>query len=229
VYILAFDTTTSGISIALNKNGDNLCIYNNSQQANHCQQLIVEIENILNQNNIWYQDLDLITVTNGPGSFTGSRIGLTVAKTIKLSTNAPLILLNCCEVIAYQNWHKLNNNLTKMLVVLDARAQEIFYCYYDYSESLILNQNEPKIINITDIEQIIISQQILLSGSATSIVGEHLVKKNITNFIATQDNADINAIDIAKLALEKFNSEIKSTNLNPIYLRQPNITKKKTG
>lgn len=96
--ILAFDTAESFLSIAL-LNEKKVLIKNIvSEGGKQSELLIVEIEKTLRSKKIWYQDLDLIVATKGPGSFTGTRIGLAAARIIKAATNLPLILINSDEV-----------------------------------------------------------------------------------------------------------------------------------
>ena len=95
---LAFDTAGSGLFIALINDEKVLSKKIISESGRQSELLVVEIEKILREQKIWYQDLGLIVATKGPGSFTGTRIGLTVARTIKLATNLPLILINSDEV-----------------------------------------------------------------------------------------------------------------------------------
>jgi tRNA threonylcarbamoyladenosine biosynthesis protein TsaB len=98
MFVLAFDTAGSGFSIAL-LNEDKVVDKNViSESGKQSELLILEIEKTLRSQKIWYQDLDLIVATKGPGSFTGTRIGLTAARTIKAATNLPLILINSDEV-----------------------------------------------------------------------------------------------------------------------------------
>ncbi len=96
--ILAFDTAGLTLSVALFDDEKILAqnvIFESGRQA---ELLIPEIEKLLHEQKIWYQDLGLIVATKGPGSFTGTRIGLTMARTLKLATNIPLILINSDEV-----------------------------------------------------------------------------------------------------------------------------------
>ncbi len=98
MFVLAFDTAGSGFSIVL-FNEDKVVSKNIiSESGKQSELLILEIEKTLRSQKIWYQDLDLIVATKGPGSFTGTRIGLTAARTIKAATNLPLILINSDEV-----------------------------------------------------------------------------------------------------------------------------------
>ncbi len=98
MFVLAFDTAASELSVALLKEEETLTQNTIKESGKQSELLIPEIEKILREQKIWYQDLGLIVATKGPGSFTGTRIGLTVARVIKASTNLPLILINSDEV-----------------------------------------------------------------------------------------------------------------------------------
>ena len=121
--VLAFDTTASTLSVALLLDDKILSKNTIFESGKQSELLIPEIEKILHQNKIWYQDLDLITTTNGPGSFTGTRIGLTCARTLKLATNIGLILVNSCEALAFKYRQKHKN----IFVIIDAKAGDFFY------------------------------------------------------------------------------------------------------
>ena len=107
--ILAFDTAMSGISIgAVNKDGKSAqrVMETARGQAAH---LIPLIQETLEEIDVSFQDLDVIGVTRGPGSFTGLRIGLTTARTLGLSLNIPVIGLNTAVLsIGGQNFGAKN-------------------------------------------------------------------------------------------------------------------------
>lgn len=216
--ILALDTTSSTLSVALLHNNQILTkntIYENGKQA---ELLIPEIEKILTQNKIWYQDLDLITATNGPGSFTGTRIGLTVARTLKLATNLPLMLLNSCEVIAY----KYRKRAEKIFVVLDARADEFFYA--EFAGQIFTT---PQLSGLDELPNILPTTNFFLCGSGKKIAAKILQEKNI-KFEMNEEEDVIEADLVGLLALEKFrNSPEFPENLDPIYLRSPRISERK--
>ena len=238
---LALDTTSATLSVALLNDNQVLSkstIYENGKQA---ELLVPEIEKILTQNKIWYQDLDLIAATNGPGSFTGTRIGLTVARTLKLATNLPLILLNSCEVIAY----KYRKRAEKIFVVLDARADEFFYAEFEgqilkqvqddsnckYSPNrhpeLVSGSIPPQLSSLSDLPNIFPSTNFFLCGSGKKIAEKILTEKNCKFEISTEEDV-IEADLVGLLALEKFhNSTEFSENLDPIYLRAPRISERK--
>jgi tRNA threonylcarbamoyladenosine biosynthesis protein TsaB len=223
--ILAFDTSASGFSVALLANKKILSKTVISESGKQSELLIPEIEKILFQNKIWYQNLDLIAATNGPGSFTGTRIGLSVARTLKLSTSLPLILVNSCEAIAY----KYREKMEKIFVLLDAKAGDFFYAEYEKQipkQELVLG-SIPRLARLEDLHQIFPKEKFFLCGSGKKIAAEILEKENY-DFEMSNEEDEIEADLIALLALEKFTKNNKgSKNLEPIYLRAPRITERK--
>ena len=212
--ILAFDTSASGFSVALLADKKILSKTVISESGKQSELLIPEIEKILLQNKIWYQNLDLIATTNGPGSFTGTRIGLSAARTLKLSTNLPLILVNSCAAIAY----KYREKSEKIFVLLDAKAGDFFYAEYG---------KQPDLARFEDLSQIFPKEKFFLCGSGKKIAAEILEKENF-DFEMSQEEDKIEADLIALLALEEFTKNNRdSENLEPIYLRAPRITERK--
>lgn len=119
--ILAFDTTNSSLSVALLE--DEQCLEKTTitESSKQSQLLIPTIEILLNKQNIWYQDLDLICATKGPGSFTGIRVGISAIKAIQIALKTPVILLDSLFVIA--NKYKDEG---KILIINDAKMDEFF-------------------------------------------------------------------------------------------------------
>lgn len=212
--ILAFDTSASYLSVALA--ADNKIITKNiiTESGKQSELLVLEIEKTLKENKIWYQDLDLIATTNGPGSFTGTRIGLTTARTIKLATNLPLVLVNSCEAIA----HKYREKFTKIFVLIDAKAGDFFYSY---------NHSTPQLANLDNLPAIFPKEKFFLCGSGKKIAAEILEKEN-RDFEISEEEDEVEADTIALLAYEKFQKDQNgSIDLDPIYLRSPKISERK--
>jgi len=140
--ILAFDTTNATLSVAILFNQKLVAQKNILENNKHSEMLIPAIEECLRQVKIWYQDLSAIAFTNGPGSFTGIRVGYSCAKALKIATNLPIIAVNSLEAIAYSylNCNATSSSLERageeksnnperperILVVNDARLGEFF-------------------------------------------------------------------------------------------------------
>ncbi|MBL6664754.1 MAG: tRNA (adenosine(37)-N6)-threonylcarbamoyltransferase complex dimerization subunit type 1 TsaB [Rickettsiales bacterium] len=212
--ILAFDTSSNSLSISLLENNQPTSEFTLSPNSNQSELLIPEIEKILNENQTSYQDLDLIAATNGPGSFTGSRIGLTAARTIKLATKLPLILLNSCQIIAFKHRKQLSDH-QQIFVALDAKANEIFYATYNTINDIKSSDITPQITTLDTIQSYLPKEPYFLCGSAANLIDK------------TKESDQIQAQFIGQLAFELHKENHQTQNLNPIYLRSPKITKRK--
>lgn len=94
MYTLFIDTHSSNIVLVLYK--DNQIVKKITQESSmsHSVYVLPLIKELLEENNIELKDLGLLLVVNGPGSFTGIRIGMTIAKTIAYSLNIPIKLID---------------------------------------------------------------------------------------------------------------------------------------
>lgn len=218
--ILAFDTTSSFFSVAIAENDQIIAKKIIEEAGKQAEFLVLEIEKILESQGISYQDLDLVAVTNGPGSFTGSRIGLVVGRTIKLATKVPLILLNSCEVIAY----KYRQKSEKIIAAMDAAMGESFCAQFSYKDGILTTIKEPFLSESQDLSQEFLGDGYFLCGSGKSDVA-NVLKDKIKQISQEEDRVE--APLIALLAYDKFKNGEETDNLNPLYLRNPKIEKRK--
>ena len=96
---LFVDSSRKNLSIALVDNNELLLVSNVESYNKHSNYLINEIKNILNKFNLEPKDIDNYIVLNGPGSFTGVRVGVTVCKTLAWALSKKLYLLNNLEAL----------------------------------------------------------------------------------------------------------------------------------
>ena len=96
---LFVDTTSNCITIALNKNNVIDCRQQTSNMK-HSYYVMNMIDNILKDNNIKVEDLTKIIVCNGPGSFTGIRVGVSICKTIAYVKKIPITTISSLELIS---------------------------------------------------------------------------------------------------------------------------------
>ena len=210
---LAFDCSTSSMSIVLVDNEKILGEKNYLQEAKHSEMLVLEIKNLLDANKITFNDLDLIVGTHGPGSYTGIRVALAVLKIIKITLQKPVLTVNCCEVLAY----KYSKNYSKINVAIQANGEEIYFAKY------VANNNFEEIVSpmISNVSDIIseIKEDEFLCGSANKIFNKHLLKSNQEDMILAKD--------VAIFGQRKFLQNKDLQDILPLYLRDPKITKRK--
>src|SRR5660397_55626 len=97
--ILNIETSTEVCSVTISKNGELLFIKETSEGLSHSKLLTVFIEELLAENNFKLNQLDAIAVSKGPGSYTGLRIGVSVAKGLCYGLDIPLISVNSLEIM----------------------------------------------------------------------------------------------------------------------------------
>jgi tRNA threonylcarbamoyladenosine biosynthesis protein TsaB len=122
-YILNIETATKNCSVALAKEGKTmLCKEIAEEGYSHAERLHIFIEEIIKEAGITFQDLSAIAVSQGPGSYTGLRIGVSAAKGLCFALNIPLIAVDTLQVLALQA--KVSNGL--IVPMLDARRMEVY-------------------------------------------------------------------------------------------------------
>jgi tRNA threonylcarbamoyladenosine biosynthesis protein TsaB len=217
--ILAFDTTNLTLSVAVLFDQKLVAGKNIFEENKHSEMLIPVIEECLKQAQIWYQDLDAIAFTNGPGSFTGIRVGLSCAKALAISTKLPVIAVNSLEAIAYS--YLQNTEYDKILVVNDARLEEFFIQEFTIENNQLKPSFEPMMIKVDDLKDFLPKEKFLLAGSA-----KDMIKNNLENAIIFPEEDFIDAKNIALLAEEKYlkNHNSKSSAL---YIREPKISQRR--
>lgn len=99
--ILAIDTTSTGFSIALVKNGEMFSYTKEIGKSGHSATLMPSVKAMLDEHEVDVNDIDVIGVVVGPGSFTGIRIGVSAMTALAFATGAKRIAITAFELIAY--------------------------------------------------------------------------------------------------------------------------------
>jgi tRNA threonylcarbamoyladenosine biosynthesis protein TsaB len=133
-YILNIETATKNCSVSLAKNGKVLQIKEIAGQGySHAEKLHVFIEEILRESELDFLDLSAIAVSQGPGSYTGLRIGVSTAKGLCYALNIPLIAVDTMQILA--SGAGIKDGI--IIPMIDARRMEVY--------SAIFNANGQKI------------------------------------------------------------------------------------
>lgn len=124
--ILSIETSTPVCSVALARDGKILGLEESFDEKSHATQLTVFIQSILEKNQLKAEDLDAVSVSQGPGSYTGLRIGVSVAKGICYAAQKPLIAINTMKVMALMAQSLMDNKHSVLCPLLDARRMEVY-------------------------------------------------------------------------------------------------------
>lgn len=130
--ILGIDTSTKVGSVALfdDKKGVLAEVIINTK-SNHSDTIMSAIDYILNLADCSVDDLDKIAVTVGPGSFTGIRIGIAIAKALVFKKDIKMTAMNTLDLLAHETSYK-----GKILSIIDARKERVYYALYENMEKI---------------------------------------------------------------------------------------------
>jgi tRNA threonylcarbamoyladenosine biosynthesis protein TsaB len=120
----------------------------------HSEKLVPMIEEILKSNEVKTSELDLIAVSNGPGSFTGLRIGMTAAKGIAFASTLPIIPVPTLDALALQISEYLNDE-SIFSIANNANIEEAYFGKYKVNGSSFETLNEATLIAKKEIDDFI--------------------------------------------------------------------------
>lgn len=143
---LFIDTSNQDVSIALLKDGKIINKITKSIPNEHSKYAVSYIDEVLKKSEITPKEVQSIMVVNGPGSFTGVRIGLTIAKVYALLNNIKVTLISSLKCLA------IGNNKNKyILSLINARNDNYYIGFYDNNYNDVINEHFGNIEEVNDI------------------------------------------------------------------------------
>jgi tRNA threonylcarbamoyladenosine biosynthesis protein TsaB len=126
-------TATAHASVCLSKNGAVMASQETTDQKSHASFIQPAIETLCKQTGISLNNIDAISISIGPGSYTGLRVGMATAKGIAFAMGKPLIGINTLQIMAAAAKHKHPGNNKAICALLDARRMEVFTGIYSHN------------------------------------------------------------------------------------------------
>ena len=125
--ILNIETSSKNCSVSVSENGKIIGLKEQSfDEYSHSKSLHVFIDEIFNQIKLSPQKLSAVAISEGPGSYTGLRIGVSAAKGICVALNLPLIAIDTMQILA----RKIECAEGYIISAMDARRDEIYYSVF---------------------------------------------------------------------------------------------------
>jgi tRNA threonylcarbamoyladenosine biosynthesis protein TsaB len=180
--ILCLETATTICSVALINSTGVVSVKESRENKSHASLLTLFIEELLKESDLKATDLDAVAVSKGPGSYTGLRIGVSVAKGIAYAASIPLIgvdttfsMFNGIIGIASGKYGTDRNSL--FCPMLDARRMEVFYSVFD-AKGKTLKKISASIIDETSFTEIPESVKMIFFGDGAAKLREIISHKN---------------------------------------------------
>jgi len=219
--ILCLETATNLCSVALCNSAGAISLRETSESRSHASMLTLLIEEVLNENGIKANDLEAIAVSKGPGSYTGLRIGVSVAKGIAYAVSVPLIGIGTTLSMYYGiSGYSINNRLDdkKLLYcpMLDARRMEVYYALYDINGDTV-KEISAEIIDEESFKTIPEEHNILFFGDGSAKC-KGIIKRENSHFA---DEYKISASHMHKPVYKAFTNRLFEdvAYFEPFYLK----------
>lgn len=217
--ILNIETSAEVCSIALSKDGKLIDKRESYEPNSHSRLLTIFIEDLFKTNKIDFKDLKAIAVSEGPGSYTGLRIGVSTAKGLAYSLGIPLIAIDTLQIMSQgvlSSGLDIENLNPVLCPMIDARRMEVYTAFYDIELNKI-SETTNLIIDKYSFQTPLQYRPIVFFGN-----GAEKCKKVITHpnaiFI---DNINALAKNMISLSYEKFknNNFVDVAYFEPFYLK----------
>jgi tRNA threonylcarbamoyladenosine biosynthesis protein TsaB len=211
-FILNIETATKNCSVAIAKNGETiLCKEIAEEGYSHAEKLHVFIEEAIAEAKISVQDLVAVAVSQGPGSYTGLRIGVSAAKGLCFALNLPLIAVDTLQTLASQA--KVSDG--KIIPMLDARRMEVYSEIFNAK----LETERPILAEVIDENSFQdIKETVYFVGDCAEKCKTVLTKEN---FIFLEDIKYPSAAAMSKISFDKYQKSdtVDVAYFEPYYLK----------
>ena len=214
--ILHIDTASANASVSLATDGKVMDVIENHLMNEHAAFLQPAVKKILQNTGVTLQQVDAIAVVNGPGSYTGLRVGLASAKGLSYAAGKPLITIGTLPVMARAAFNAVQDNGILYAPMIDARRLEVFTAVYDCEG----NEKLPavaKVLSDDSFVELLLQNKILFFGNGAA------KWKNICNHPNALFSTDYNTVQsFAQLAFRAFQSEDFAilAYCEPLYLKE---------
>jgi tRNA threonylcarbamoyladenosine biosynthesis protein TsaB len=206
--ILAIDSSGPTASVAILKDENVVTEFFLDNGLKHSETLVPLVDSIFKICNKIPKDIDLIALVIGPGSFTGVRIGVSMAKGIAIALDVPCVGVTSFEALAYS----YEKNEAPLCTYIHSVGDEYYCAFFEHSNS-VLKKKEPEAILTED------CLKKKISNTKNLVVIDNGIKSICKDAI----HAKIKASCVGKIAFGKYkNSESCSADeLNAFYLSRP--------
>ena len=216
--ILAIETSAKSVSAAVVENGVPLASAYQNMGLTHSRTLMPLVDGMLSAAGLRVQDMDLLAAANGPGSFTGLRIGVSALKGLAWALEKP-----CCGVSTLA---AMARNLAHMegliICAMDARRNQVYNALFLAHDGVLTRQCPDRAIGLAELEEIKNRPEPkFVVGDGAGLCYNHLLEQDVPCRMAPPQLVMQNAVGVALAAEEMAAAGQVTTarDLVPVYLR----------
>ncbi|MEG0829938.1 MAG: tRNA (adenosine(37)-N6)-threonylcarbamoyltransferase complex dimerization subunit type 1 TsaB [Anaerovoracaceae bacterium] len=231
MYILALETTGRYPSVGVINSHGQIFEKTGTQSLNHLQNLMPMTGELLEEIGITLDDINVIAASEGPGSFTGIRIGVSSARALAQVTGKPTIGVKTLKAFAYQ----AEDYSGLICPVFDARRSQVYSGAYEWNQGKIIEVVEGKAYKLEELLKTLEKtgrEKIMFFGDGIKVyeeaIGQWNKASNIEAEFAEEENRLQRGSSAAKLALEEYKkgNTLTYEELKPNYMRKAEAERK---
>ena len=219
--ILAVDTTATCASVAVCENNTILASYTQKNGLTHSETLLPMIEAMLKNLKLTPDDIDLFAVSEGPGSFTGVRIGVAAVKGLTFGKNKICVGTSTLDALA-RNATGLPGSFLAV-PVMDARRSQLYNAIFEYNDGVITRLCEDRLISSAELQKELenCDKPVYFFGDGYAIASKLDIPTKVTTptILIYQNGASVAFSALAKYEATEDKTVFTDLALSPKYLR----------
>lgn len=226
--ILNIESATSVCSVALGQDGELLAEAFAQNTYQHAGQITLLIESVMQQAETPLRTLDAVAVSQGPGSYTALRVGMSAAKGLCYGLDVPLIGIPTLNILAKGVIQRIPKEILdqKPLIapMIDARRMEVYTQLFD-EKTVPKNEKKAQIIEKSSYKAFFDSQQYIIFTGDGAAKCQSLLENPYAVFFPSEAQAK-DMLPLAEAAFQQTDF-LDIAYAEPFYVKAPNITKPK--
>ena len=214
--ILAFDSSGMVASVALTEDDILLGEYTTNHKKTHSQTLLPMLDELMKMLSMDVKDVDVLALANGPGSFTGLRIGAATVKGLSLALDKPVVTVPTLLGLAYNMWGSDH----VICPLMDARRNQVYSALYYCGEKL----ERVSDYMAQDIDEVIsqvleIDENAVFLGDGVPVFMDKLKQYDTFTLAPVSANMQRSAC-VGAIALEMTDKAVDCNKFEIMYLRK---------
>lgn len=218
--ILGLESATAQVGCAIGGHEGVLASSHSARGKRHAENLTPAIDFVCKQARVELSEISCVAVDNGPGLFTGLRVGVASGKAIAQALRVPMITVSSLDLLAFP----LRYTSRRIAAVIDARRSEVFWALYQPVPGGVQRVSEPRVGTPDDLaaELLALPGETLLAGDGSVRYADLLVGRSGIE-LAGGDHVHPSARSLVQLAHAKALREewIRPHQVELLYLRKP--------
>lgn len=217
--ILALETSAKSVSAAVVENGIPLAYTYQNTGLTHSRTLMPLVDAMLSSSELKMEDLDVLAVSAGPGSFTGLRIGVSALKGLAWALEKPCCAVSTLEAMA-QNMRHMDCDI---ICAMDARRNQVYNAIFRAESGQLTRLTPDRAISLAELSEELKNSKTtkIIVGDGAKLCYTYLSEQGISCRIAPPQLVMQNAVGVALCAQESAEAGHTTTaqELLPVYLR----------